>query len=260
MEKDNTIGEHVFANKISARENGECFFEDVTFPYDQALGPLRQSSVINAHLINFNWWPANFNGNIPDSAEPKVILIMEGSAHFSASNGETRELKPGDVLVQADLKGSAIEVRSGIYGPFRAAHIYLNKGSATKEDILDLPKSDRSLPYVRNISGDDGKSHFQDGVLEYYLKEDSSLATKDILLTKFQYVYAASDLRFDWHNAPQRQIVLPLTGGTQGENSDGSRRLVPAGGVYFGEDITGEGHITRCIDNGIRFSIFAHLA
>ena len=82
----------------------------------------------------------------------------------------------------------------------------------------------------------------------------------DKSLNRFQYVYAAADLRYDFHNAPQRQIVLPLTGGTQGENGDGSRRVIPVGGVYFGEDVTGEGHITSAVNDAIRFSVFAHLS
>lgn len=97
-------------------------------------------------------------------------------------------------------------------------------------------------------------------MLPYFVESDGSLFTRKFALTKFQYVYAAADLRYDFHNAPQRQVVIPLTGGTQGENGDGSRRIIPAGGVYFGEDTTGQGHITSAVNDAIRFSIFAYLA
>ena len=86
------------------------------------------------------------------------------------------------------------------------------------------------------------------------------MITGEIAVTRYQFVLALGDLSFDFHNAPQRQIVLPLTGGIQGENGDGSRRQVAPGGVYFGEDTTGQGHITRALDGAVRFSIFAHLA
>ena len=73
-------------------------------------------------------------------------------------------------------------------------------------------------------------------------------------------MYATVDLRYDFYNATQRQIVLPLTGGTQGENCDGSRRVITVGGVYFGEHVTGKEHITSVVNDAIRFSFFAHLS
>ena len=84
--------------------------------------------------------------------------------------------------------------------------------------------------------------------------------TKAISIKQFQYVYATVDLRYDFHNATQKQIVLPLTGGTQGENGDGSRRVITVGGVYFGEHPTGEEHIASVVNDAIRFSFFAHLS
>lgn len=53
--------------------------------------------------------------------------------------------------------------------------------------------------------------------------------------------------------------MLPLTGGLEGENGDGSRRQVQPGGVYFGEDTTGQGQITRALDGTARVLIFAFL-
>ena len=54
--------------------------------------------------------------------------------------------------------------------------------------------------------------------------------------------------------------MLPLTGGTQGENGDGSRRVITVGGVYFGEHVTGKEHIISVVNDAIRFSFFAHLS
>jgi hypothetical protein len=136
----------------------------------------------------------------------------------------------------------------------------LGKGSDTAPGGHGLRNADQALPFVRNVTGEDQRSHFQDGELAYFHADNGALVTDGVAITRFQYVYAASDLRYDFHNAPQRQIVLPLTGGTQGQNGDGSRRVVSQGGVYFGEDTTGEGHITSAVNDAIRFSIFAHLA
>ena len=54
--------------------------------------------------------------------------------------------------------------------------------------------------------------------------------------------------------------MLPLTGGTQGENGDGSRRGITVGGEYFGEHVTGKEHITRVVIDAIRFSFFGHIS
>ena len=70
---------------------------------------------------------------------------------------------------------------------------------------------------------------------------------------------APASLDYDWHRAPQKQYVLPLTGGMRVENGKGGTHTVRPGDIYRGEDTHGRGHITRALD-GQRFSIFAHLA
>src|SRR3954453_19416223 len=49
----------------------------------------------------------------------------------------------------------------------------------------------------------------------------------------------------DWHNPPQRLLVLWLTGEVEFETSDGNIRRLPAGSVVLAEDTTGKGHISR---------------
>jgi hypothetical protein len=49
----------------------------------------------------------------------------------------------------------------------------------------------------------------------------------------------------DWHNPPQRLLVLWLTGEVEFETSDGDIRRLPPGSVVLAEDTTGKGHITR---------------
>jgi hypothetical protein len=46
----------------------------------------------------------------------------------------------------------------------------------------------------------------------------------------------------DWHNPPQRLLVLWLTGEVEFETSDGDIRRLPAGSVVLAEDTTGKGH------------------
>jgi hypothetical protein len=49
----------------------------------------------------------------------------------------------------------------------------------------------------------------------------------------------------DWHNPPQRLLVLWLSGEVEFETSDGDIRRLPAGSVVLAEDTTGKGHISR---------------
>jgi hypothetical protein len=49
----------------------------------------------------------------------------------------------------------------------------------------------------------------------------------------------------DWHNPPQRLLVLWLTGEVEFETSDGDIRRLAAGSVLLAEDTTGKGHISR---------------
>jgi hypothetical protein len=261
MDVKNTVGDHVVVSRLVAGDDGRGRFLDVTQPYDQVLGPLRQSQAIEASRVSFHWWPLDFAGGFTETRGQYVVLMLEGAARVESGDGEARVFRPGDVL---DLDGAGIaghRIASSDGQAFRAAMIDLSPGSdGDMEEPEDRLKTGQTLPFVRNVTGDDMQSHFQDGVLAYYHREAGGEVTSPVAITRFQYVYAASDLRYDWHNAPQRQIVLPLTGGTQGENGDGSRRVIPAGGVYFGEDITGQGHITSAVNDAIRFSIFAHLA
>ncbi len=49
----------------------------------------------------------------------------------------------------------------------------------------------------------------------------------------------------DWHNPPQRLLVLWLSGEVEFETSDGDVRRLPAGSAVLAEDTSGKGHISR---------------
>ena len=87
MIRDNTDGSHIFVHSVIANKAGESCFENKNLPYDQTLGPLRQSRAIAANEINFNWWPKDFNGNTESTKIPRIILMMEGFSNFTVSTG-----------------------------------------------------------------------------------------------------------------------------------------------------------------------------
>jgi len=257
---DNTFGQQVAFTQLIEGGLGPSKFENRRLPYDRALGPLRQSETIDATAICFRWWPANLSGTFNSTIGKRLILVTEGAVAVQSGDGESRTFRPGDVLElsQCDLLGHAIQAVDGL--PFGAAVIDLDSAFSDQTKTAPPRQAEQSLPYARNLTGIDERSHFEDDVLPYFAASDGRLFTRKFALTKFQYVYAAADLLYDFHNAPQRQIVIPLTSGTQIKNGDGSRRIIPAGGVYFAEDTAGYGHITSAINDEIRFSIFAYLA
>lgn len=255
---DNTIGDHVALTRLVDAPDGQSRFEAATLAYDGVLGPLRQSAVFETSAIRFGSWPGGYAGALPTSKQGQVVLVLEGAVRIEIG-GDSRTFRSGDVLEMGQQSGQTAKVSAADGKPFRAAILDLGEAMGGTAGASKGQKTDRSLPFVRNATSDDQRSHFQDGALPYFNHGYGVLLTDDIAISRFQYVYAANDLRFEFHNAPQRQIVIPLTGGIEGENGDGTTCVIPIGGVYFGEDTTGEGHITKALNNSIRFSIFAHL-
>ena len=48
-----------------------------------------------------------------------------------------------------------------------------------------------------------------------------------------------------WHNPPERQLVVWLTGTSEFETSDGNVRRVGPGSIVLIEDVSGKGHVSR---------------
>jgi len=251
---------HVVVSRLVDGGDGESRFEDDVISYTKTLGPLRQTAAIPAMAISFHWRPAGYTSDFRPMPGRRIVLVTQGAAEVLAGNGEARMFRPGDVLEALDCEGRGHVIRAIEDQPFRAAIIALDDKMGSTAGTSARRQSTQSLPFVRNATGDDGQSHFDDGALTYFHGDNGALFTEEIAITAYQFVLALADLSFDFHNAPQRQTVLPLTGGIDVENGDGSRRQVRSGGVFFGEDTTGQGHITRAVDGALRFSIFAHLS
>ena len=65
---------------------------------------------------------------------------------------------------------------------------------------------------------------------------------------------------YDWHNAPQRQLIVLLDGEIEVEVTSGETRRFAGGEVLLVEDTTGTGHRTRSIGDRVRRSLFLPLA
>ncbi|MBI2767616.1 MAG: hypothetical protein HYX53_17095 [Chloroflexi bacterium] len=113
------------------------------------------------------------------------------------------------------------------------------------------------MKVTRIYTGDDNESHFED--LDVPLKEGVYGSISRFVPVKgvaFRETPLGAEL--DFHNAPQRQFVITLTGIAEVECGDGSKRRLGAGDILLADDVAGHGHITREIE-GPRRSIFLPL-
>lgn len=64
---------------------------------------------------------------------------------------------------------------------------------------------------------------------------------------------------YDWHCAPQRQLIVMLDGEIEIEVTSGETRSFRTGDVILVEDTTGTGHRSRSVLDGPRHSLFIPL-
>ena len=102
--------------------------------------------------------------------------------------------------------------------------------------------------FVRLYTGDDGQSHFEE------LDMDSGFAA-------FGKMQAGTGVMFrqaepgnfqDWHTAPRRQYLITLQGRVEIGIGDGTVKIFGAGDVMLADDLTGQGHTTRVVDDAPR--------
>jgi hypothetical protein len=115
------------------------------------------------------------------------------------------------------------------------------------------------MQLVRLFTGDDGQSHFEDLTVD--LEDFGGRG-------RFSSVWPARGVQFrtvppnyflDFHVAPRRQLVVNLTGSVELEVGDGTRRVLGPGSILLAEDTTGQGHISRRVDDELRTCLFIHL-
>ena len=98
---------------------------------------------------------------------------------------------------------------------------------------------------TRLYTGPDGESHFED--MKIPLNDFEGMFEVSELMAAKQLVFQQGkhDEPHGWHNAPHRQVIIPLAGKIEIEVGDGTRRAFSPGVVLLAEDLTGRGHITR---------------
>ena len=106
-----------------------------------------------------------------------------------------------------------------------------------------------AIRLVRLYTGDDGESHFTDGQVELGPPDAPNARSGVDSAATVTFEESARGSSLSWHNAPERQYVITLSGTLEFETRLGERFTVAPGDVVLAEDTTGGGHRWRLVDN-----------
>ena len=103
------------------------------------------------------------------------------------------------------------------------------------------------MKVTRLYTGSDGQSHFEEIEVETNnLQPGDGVVFRD----------TTPDHVNGWHRAPRRQYVINLSGETEVEIGDGTKRHFGPGDILLAEDTSGQGHISRDVGTEPRRFIF----
>ena len=103
------------------------------------------------------------------------------------------------------------------------------------------------MKITRLYTGTDGQSHFDDIEVETEtLQPGDGVIFRDATPAHVN----------SWHRAPRRQYVINLSGETEIEIGDGTKRRFGPGDILLAEDTSGQGHISRDVGAQPRRFIF----
>ena len=101
------------------------------------------------------------------------------------------------------------------------------------------------IKVIHLYTGSDGESHFEDIEMPFSISRRMGRQTETIKATGIHFIELDSDTVYDWHNASRRQFLIAIEGENEIETSDGTRRTLKPGDIFWAEDTTGKGHVTR---------------
>jgi len=113
-----------------------------------------------------------------------------------------------------------------------------------------------NVSFTRVYADGRGESHFADQEVE--LRDAGPIGRLSAAIPARAVVFRKNDpgYDYDWHVAPQRQLIVLLDGTIEIEVSDGERRTFRGGEVLLMEDTAGRGHRTRHVEARERRSVF----
>lgn len=90
--------------RVFADSEGESHFEDRSLPFD-AVGYGQASQQLPATAVSFRQTPAGGQLDFHNPPRRQFIIFLRGEAELEASDGSTRRLRAGDVLLADDTAG-----------------------------------------------------------------------------------------------------------------------------------------------------------
>lgn len=102
---------------------------------------------------------------------------------------------------------------------------------------------------VRIWTGDDGNSHFAEGVIDLPHGERGDIlsGTTDVVSISFRETQSGGT--YAWHTAPTRQFVITLRGTLDFQTKAGAHFTIRPGDILIAEDTAGSGHSWRLVDD-----------
>jgi hypothetical protein len=116
--------------------------------------------------------------------------------------------------------------------------------------ISDRRHNDNRVMCLRIFADASGETHMEDFEIAFQprklFEDNPPLRLSDNFPTSWCNIcHVPSGMgEVDWHNPPQRLLVLWLSGEVEFETSDGDVRRLPAGSIVLAEDTSGKGHIS----------------
>ena len=102
------------------------------------------------------------------------------------------------------------------------------------------------MKITRLYTGKDEESHFEELDLPTRLVEGIEATAAEPAAAVYVRRARAGHVQ-DWHPAPRRQYVITLSGQSEIEIGDGTKRRFGPGDIFLADDTTGRGHITRAV-------------
>ena len=108
-------------------------------------------------------------------------------------------------------------------------------------------QSSRPIRVIRLYTGSDGQTHSEEPTLKLSANRSLSEVSDPEKALSVQFWRASAGLVNDWHPAPTRQYNIRLKGRLEVELAGGKKIQLAPGQIVLAEDVTGKGHITRCL-------------
>ena len=100
---------------------------------------------------------------------------------------------------------------------------------------------------VRIWTGNDGNSHFEEGVIDLMEGERGDSLTTSVEVTGLSFQETRTGGSFEWHKDPIPRFVITLSGTLEFETRGGQTFVIRPGDILLAQDNTGTGHRWKLI-------------